>query len=487
MKAAANATAPLLMTKLLKSETRKPMRKILLIEDTKEESELAVSLVQRGHIVAVSPTSQGAREKLEHFEFDWIICHRLKRGGPCDTFLDHMLNAQEEKLQMRLLIVTKDRPRQELENLPFVRTELIHTPYQLTTIHALLEDTNKTNGNALSIVSGPHKAARSLAPGVQPFIGSCPAIQKVIRQIEKVAPSESTVLLLGESGTGKELIAQSIHYRSNRKNGRLVPINCGAIPQDLLESELFGHVKGAFSGATADRPGRFAHADGGTLFLDEVGELPLPLQVKLLRVLQECEVTPLGSNRTLKVNVRIIAATNQNLEELVEKKLFREDLYYRLNVIPIHLPALRERKPDIPLFVDYFIRMFNKKLGSDLKGFTQDALNSLIHYPWPGNIRELRNFIERLAILNDGELIGLRDLPEKIQRYKNESSSPVDITLPDAGINFYDAVDRFEKALIIQALNRTDWNKNRAAALLDMNRTTLVEKIKKKEISRTQA
>lgn len=325
-----------------------------------------------------------------------------------------------------------------------------------------------------------------LAQGVQAFIGSHPSVMKVIRQVERVAGSDSTVLLLGESGTGKELIAQSVHYRSPRASKALIPVNCGAIPGELLKSELFGHAKGAFSGATAARQGRFALADGGTLFLDEVGELPLNLQVKLLRALQEREITPLGSTKTQKVDVRIIAATNQNLEELVEKKLFREDLFYRLNVIPINLPPLRERAQDIPELIQFFMGDFNERLGSTLSGFESEAMEAILNYPWPGNIRELKNFVERLAILNDGELVRLGELPEKIQRYRTTepSAKAADVTLPDEGVNFYDAVEQFEKALILQALDRTNWNKNQAASLLSMNRTTLVEKIKKKELAR---
>jgi len=461
------------------------MLKILLLDDSLERSEFALTLVQHGHIVAVASTLQNVWEKLTHFEFDWICCHRNQTGGLVDAFVQAMLEPDADAIPTRVLLLTSPPAPRNLSRMPVAQIEVLERPFSPERILSVLEA--PLPGPKVPTAIAAHLAeptGHQLAPGVPPFIGNCSQIQKVIRQVEKVAGTDATILLLGESGTGKELIAQSIHFRSHRAHKPLIPINCGAIPSDLLESELFGHVKGAFTGAHATRLGRFAMADGGTLFLDEVAELPLNLQVKLLRALQDLEITPLGSSKAQKVDVRIIAATNQVLEQLVEKKLFREDLYYRLNVIPIHLPALRERILDIAELINYFVVHFNERLGSNLKGFTAEAMEALLNYPWPGNIRELKNFVERLAILNDGDVVTLRDMPEKIQRYKSEHTKPIDVTLPEQGLNFYEAVEQFEKALIIQALDRTDWNKNKAAALLTMNRTTLVEKIKKKEISR---
>lgn len=315
------------------------------------------------------------------------------------------------------------------------------------------------------------------------IIGSSEQIQNVLRLIERVADSDSTVLVTGESGTGKELIARAIHYNSPRATGPFVPINCGAIPAELLESELFGHMKGAFTGAIANRIGRFEMADGGTIFLDEIGDLEPSLQVKLLRALQERSFEPVGSTKTVSVNVRVIAATNINLEDAVDNGRFREDLFYRLNVIPIVVPALRERKTDIPLLLTHFMDIFNKNKGRGLTGIASDALEALVNYPWPGNIRELENLVERMTILKGQGAIEIADLPPKYKTAKPVSMDSSNFEIPDSGMDFNTAVDTFENNLIMKALEKTGWNRNQAAALLRLNRTTLVEKIKKKGLT----
>lgn len=312
------------------------------------------------------------------------------------------------------------------------------------------------------------------------IIGNSEQIQNVLRLIERVADSDSTVLVTGESGTGKELIARAIHYNSPRAGGPFIPINCGAIPSELLESELFGHMKGAFTGAIANRVGRFEMADGGTIFLDEIGDLEPSLQVKLLRALQERSFEPVGSTKTVEVNVRVIAATNLNLEEAVEGGRFREDLFYRLNVIPITVPALRERKTDIPVLLSHFIEIFNKNKGRGLTGIVPEALECLIHYPWPGNIRELENLVERITILKGHGQVEVADLPTKYKAGKSISAEVGTVEIPDNGMDFNSAVDAYENALILRALEKTGWNRNQAAAMLRLNRTTLVEKMKKK-------
>jgi DNA-binding NtrC family response regulator len=312
------------------------------------------------------------------------------------------------------------------------------------------------------------------------IIGQSEEIRKVLGMVERVADSDSTVLVTGESGTGKELIAKAIHYNSPRAHKPFVPINCGAIPGELLESELFGHVKGAFTGAIANRTGRFEAASSGTLFLDEIGELSLNLQVKLLRVLQERKFEPVGSTKTMEANVRVIAATNIDLAKAVQKGQFREDLYYRLNVIPILIPSLKQRRNDIPLLLHHFVQHFNQTKNRSLAGFSPDALEALFHYPWPGNIRELENLVERLAILKCTGMVDLIDLPE---HYRSHRAVPVvsdTLDIPESGMDFNSAVDAYENLLILQALEKTGWNRNQAAALLKLNRTTLVEKIKKK-------
>lgn len=319
--------------------------------------------------------------------------------------------------------------------------------------------------------------------GLGKLVSQSEVMKEVFRLIECVADSEGTVLLLGESGTGKELLAQTIHYNSSRRKGPLVPVNCGAIPESLLESELFGHEKGAFTGAVATKAGRFELAEGGTIFLDEIGDLSPPLQVKLLRVLQERTFERVGGTKTLKTDARVIAATNQDLEELVNSKRFREDLYYRLNVVPIVVPPLRQRTGDIPLLIQHFIEQLNERRGASLTGCSEEALTLLCEYQWPGNVRELANLIERIAILKRSGQIEVADLPEKIRKpsvVPPLSSSPA---IPGAGIDLGRVVEEFENRLILEALERTNWVKSRAAQLLQINRTTLIEKLKKRSLA----
>ena len=312
-------------------------------------------------------------------------------------------------------------------------------------------------------------------------VGESAATQRVYEVVEKVADTDSTILITGESGTGKELVARTLHYNSGRHAAPMIPINCGAIPEHLLESELFGHEKGAFTGASATRVGRFEAAQGGTLFLDEVGEMHPSLQVKLLRALQEREFERVGGSRTIKMDVRIIAATNQDLEKRVEEGKFREDLYYRLNVIPIEVPPLRERRDDIPLLVNHFLGQFNQDKNRQVEGFSDDCMALLQAYEWPGNIRELENLIERLVILEGEGVITPAALPSRIGS-RSVTAAMGRVVLPDTGLNFDATVAEFEDALIVQALERSKWVKNRAAQLLGLNRTTLVEKIKKKKL-----
>lgn len=323
-----------------------------------------------------------------------------------------------------------------------------------------------------------------------PLVGESAEIKEVFSTIEKVSQTDSTVLIIGESGTGKELVARAIHENSPRAGKPLVIVNCAAIPAELLEAELFGHMRGAFTGATQNRQGRFELAHGGTLFLDEVGELPLHLQAKLLRVLQTCQFEPVGSSKTLEVDVRIIAATNRDLEEAVQKKEFREDLYYRLNVIPLRIPSLRERKSDIPLLVEHFVKQFNSLAGHSVEPPTGEIMNALLAYDWPGNVRELENLMERLVILKGQGSVDLGDLPHRIFRQYAEQLSPGDgawaawefprMVLPQTGLDLKEIVAAFENHLVDQALARTQGNKNRASELLKMNRTTLVEKLRKR-------
>ena len=315
------------------------------------------------------------------------------------------------------------------------------------------------------------------------LVGTSEPIRQVLDFVQKVADSDSTVMIQGESGTGKELVARMLHFNSLRKDRPLVPVNCGAIPENLLESELFGHEKGAFTGATHPRMGRFEVANGGTIFLDEIGEMSLPLQVKLLRVLQERAFERVGGNRTIQVDVRIVAATNQDLETLVEEKRFRKDLFYRLNVIPIVIPPLRDRRSDIPVLIDHFLARFNQSKHSHITGIEEDALRTLTDYDWPGNIRELENMIERLVVLKKQGLLTLGDLPDKIMRKPvTQDFREHFVRFNEDGINLSREVDQYEKNLILEALRKANGVTTRAAQLLQLNRTTLVEKLKRKGV-----
>ncbi len=321
------------------------------------------------------------------------------------------------------------------------------------------------------------------------IIGGSPALLNVLRQIEQISKIDSTVLILGETGTGKELIARGIHDRSPRRDRALVKVNCGAISAGLVESELFGHVKGAFTGAIANRDGRFKLADGGTIFLDEVGELPLDTQVKLLRVLQEQEFEPIGSSRTIKVNVRIVAATNRDLEELVREGKFRADLFYRLNVVPLRVPPLRERASDLPLLVTFFVQKCAKKLGRHIRSVSEETMRQLTGYPWPGNIRELQNVIERAVILSPGNALVLAEslrvpaaAPAPVPAKSRGMEIPPASAAAEGG-----ALDDVERRHIEAVLSQTNWmieGERGAAKILGMNPSTLRSRMQKLGIKR---
>jgi Nif-specific regulatory protein len=305
------------------------------------------------------------------------------------------------------------------------------------------------------------------------IVGSSPAIQKVFQSIERVAGTDATVLITGETGTGKELVARAIHNLSRRKDSPLIKVNCAALPAGLIESELFGHEKGAFTGAFARKKGRFELADRGTMFLDEVGELPLETQVKLLRVLQEQEFERVGGSQTLKVDVRVIAATNRNLQDVVREGAFRSDLFYRLNIFPIHIPPLRERLPDVPVLTNYFVSRCARRAGKKIESVSAEAVETLLRYPWPGNVRELANVLERAVILCDGGSLQQDHLA--IQAATAATPSPV-VTIQEA-----------EKEHILRALEQTGWvvgGNSGAAKILGLNRTTLLARMKKLGIER---
>lgn len=339
------------------------------------------------------------------------------------------------------------------------------------------------------IVETPERSGMRIVSKQSSFVGmvsQCPQMHRVFSVIQRVAATPSTVLILGESGTGKELVARAIHKMSGRP-GKLVPVNCGAIPEEILESELFGHERGAFTGAVANKIGRFQMAEGGTIFLDEIGEMSPKLQVKLLRVLQERRIDPVGSTRSVDVNVRVVAATHRDLREEVRQGRFREDLFYRLHVVPISLPPLRDRGGDPVMLAQSFLDGMCRQASRDPKVFGDCARVALLRYDWPGNVRELQNLVERLSVMHEGRIITVDDLPDYIVGSHSRiavamiSEEPQHtFALPEEGVDFNEMIDNLETSLIVAALERTEGNKKAAADLLRLNRTTLVEKIRKK-------
>jgi transcriptional regulator with PAS, ATPase and Fis domain len=314
-----------------------------------------------------------------------------------------------------------------------------------------------------------------------PLVGNSARMRIVHALIARLANSNSTVLITGESGTGKELAARAIHELSPRKNGCFVPVNCGAIPEELLESELFGHVRGAFTGAVNARQGRFQFAHGGTLFLDEIAEMSAKLQVKLLRVLQERQFEPVGSDTTVQVDVRVVAATNRDLRVAVRERKFREDLFYRLNVLPLELPPLRERDADIVLLIRHFLSLHTRRRGKAAVQVDDEAMAIMERYSWPGNVREVENLVERLVVLNEDGTVRPSDLPDYvIHNARPHHQTTAQISLPTEGVDLDGILEKIENGFIQQALERSRGNKTLAAELLNLNRTTFIERLRKK-------
>ncbi len=464
------------------------MPRILIVEDeTSFRGSLRRHLDARGWDVAEAGTAAEALDVVEADGIpDVVLCDVMLPDG--DAFA--LALALEEPLRGASLVVMTGNDAADLpvRALRCGAADFLLKPFSLDALDESLERAaTRREQQQRPTERGPGRAApkdwHSAYAGS--MVGEDPKLRRVFSVLERVADTDCTVLVTGESGTGKELVARALHAASGRRHRPFVPVNCAAIPENLVESELFGHARGSFTGAVGARVGRFMQASGGTLFLDEVGELPLAVQAKLLRVLQEREVTPVGEGRAQRFDARVVTATNRDLEKMVAEGRFREDLLYRLDVIPIHLPPIRERRTDIPKLVRHFIERTNERRNRSITGITGRALELLLAYNWPGNIRQIENTIERMVLLSAGGQLDLDDVPERIR-----NSAPVlelerDIMsepmLPTEGIDLRDAVERFENALIRQALERSGWNKNRAAAILQMNRTTLVEKLKKRD------
>lgn len=380
-----------------------------------------------------------------------------------------------------ILITAHGTVDSAVEALKLGAHDYITKPFDADELHAAVEKALRTErARRRNVQEDP---GWKIGRGRFDIIGTTPSMQKVYALVEKVAASPTTVLLMGESGTGKELVARALHAQSARKDKPFITINCGAIPEALFESELFGYEKGAFTGAATAKPGKFELADGGTLFLDEVGELPRDMQVKLLRALQERQVDRVGGQRPVSVDVRVVAATNVDLQVAIAAGTFREDLYYRLNVILIRLPALRERKEDIPLLVEHFIERFNSRLQKRITDMSPDAMQAVLAWHWPGNIRELENVIERGVLLADGDVLGTDALPELGGEVAAEPNAAADVNIEDAGgrgLKEYVRVHtaKLERALILRCLDQESGNVTRAARKLDISRKSLQLKMK---------
>ncbi len=458
--------------------------KILLVEDERDVREtIKLQLEDEGHEVSEAESGSEALALAESLAFDIVLTDVMIPGINGIELVQQM-----NKLATRPVTVVMTgygSVEMAVNAIKAGAFDFLSKPFSVDVLSA-------TVASALRVKSlqDENTELKKTVKGqfsIGKLVSSSQVMKEVFQLIDCVADTDSTVLILGESGTGKELIAQTIHSNSSRGRGNLIPVNCGAIPEALLESELFGHEKGAFTGAVASRVGRFELASGGTIFLDEIGDLSPPLQVKLLRVLQERTFERVGGTRTYKSDARVVAATNQDLESLVAAKQFREDLFYRLNVVPVLVPPLRQRVEDIPLLLQHFISMFNDRRKAELTGVSDQAMALLCEYPWPGNVREIGNIVERIAILKRRGLIEPEDLPEKIRRLPPDHLPSMPAAIPVGGLDLSRAVEEFENRLILEALERTNWVKSKAARLLQINRTTLIEKLKKKSLAEVVA
>jgi DNA-binding NtrC family response regulator len=456
------------------------VKHLLLVEDEAPlRTAIAEQLADRGYHVEQAGSGEAALAKLAEFAFDVIITDLRLPGVDGSAVVDAAVDRYPDIVA---IVVTgygtvKDaveaikRGAWDFVSKPFQIDELLHV------LDAALEQRRLRSENAYL------RAQLDERYRFTGIIGKSPAIKRLFQLLETVAATNSTILVTGETGTGKEVVARAIHHNSPRRAHRFVAMNCSAIPESLLEAELFGHVRGAFTGAVGNRQGRLEQAHKGTLFLDEVGTMSVALQMKLLRVLQEREFERVGDSHTVKVDVRVIAATNSDLARMVADGQFREDLYYRLNVIPVQLPPLRERKEDIPLLVQHFLDKYRAEAAPHDSAapitVAQDAMRRLMSYPWPGNVRQLENAVERAIAISAGRgPIDVTDLPPEIG-VVDPVPLPSAVTLPEAGLDLDAYIANIELELIQRSLERTGGNKGAAAKLLNLKRTTLVEKLKR--------
>ena len=452
---------------------------LLIVDDeTGFREAIAERLTEHGYRVEQAGTGEDALERLGEFAFDMLVIDLRLPGLSGRSVLDEALSRYPDIIAIVITGFGTVREAVEITRLgaegfitkPFQFEELLHE-LQAATEKRRLRRENQYLREQL------HDRFR-----IEGIIGRTQVMARLFELLRTVAETSSTVLISGETGTGKELAARAIHDGSPRRSQRFVAVNCGAMPEGLLEAELFGHVRGAFTGAVANRQGRLEQANRGTLFLDEVGTMSPALQTRLLRVLQSREFERVGDSQTIRVDVRVIAATNSDLKKMVEDGTFREDLFYRLNVIPVRVPPLRERRADIPLLAQHFLDGFaGDTPGRGRVTLTQDAQQALMSYNWPGNVRQLENIMERIFALSPGRSqLGSADLPDEVrQSYAPPEST--ELSIPDDGVDLTELVAEFERSLIRRALERTAGNKRQAADLLHMKRTTLIEKLKRLE------
>ncbi len=460
---------------------------LLLVDDEEAlRSVVAERLSDKGFQVTQAADGEAARKALDGFAFDVIISDlRLPSvtGQSAEASAEEGRQVIESALErypsiVAIVVTGYGTVKDAVDMIKLGAADFISKPFQFDELmHVLtkaLEQRRLQSENAYL-----HQQLDERF-GLASMVGKSAPMRALFQLIETVAPAPATILITGETGTGKEMVARAIHQTSPRHRGRFVAINVSAIPEALLDAELFGHAKGAFTGAIATRQGRLEQADGGTLFLDEVGTMPMPLQMKMLRVLQEREFERIGDSRTIKVDVRVVAATNADLMKMVKEGTFREDLYYRLNVIPVHLSPLRDRVEDIPLLAQKFIEKYDRLPAPGSRPtVSQDAMRHLMAYAWPGNVRQLENAMERaLAMIGSRTQIEVADLPADVQATAETSSKPA-LDLPADGLDLPALVAQIEKDMIDRALARTDQNKGAAARLLGLKRTTLVEKLKR--------
>ncbi len=447
------------------------MRRVLVVDDEENIRVVLQSLLKKqGYQVESAPSAEDALSQLESFDPDFVLAD-VRMSGMTGLELCAELKARAS-LATVILMSAYGSVDLAIEAMKAGAYDYISKPFKRDEV--LLALTKADERESLRRENRALKEAMRKDQTRHGILGKSAAVQKVFATIDKVAEYKTTVLIQGESGTGKELVARALHEASPRRGQRFIALNCGAIPESLLESELFGHKKGAFTDAHADKRGLFEEAHEGTLFLDEIGELPLTLQVKLLRVLQEGRIRPLGTPKDKGIDVRVIAATVRNLQHEVAEGRFREDLFYRLNVLQLNVPPLRDRREDIMLLAEHFIERNNGRLGTKIRGVDQRVRKLLLNYPWPGNVRELENTIERAVVLSEGDLIAVGDLPERMR----EPSDPVAASLANGELSIKKTARFMEETLIRRALEKTKGNRTAAAKLLEISHRALLYKLK---------